>query len=153
MNIYVAVGVTGFCINLVYHSWRCKVERKWIENQKRYDEDRIGFWRSNHNLNSYNPDSYNARNGTNLTSRQIRQIYSEKIETAEKASEYYQDIYRQNANRHLYYSHPFSLVIMVCKFLRKERFFTINRDKNRELDFIAKIRAPLTKKATITHES
>lgn len=152
MNVYVAVGVTGFCINLVYHSWRCQAEKQWLEDRRRYDEDLLGFWRMNHNMRSYNPDSYNARNGTNLTARQIRQIYSVKIDTAQEASDYFQNKLRQNATWRLYYSNPLGLVIMICKFLRREKFFTIDRDKKRERDFITKIGAPLHKRATIAHE-
>lgn len=152
MNIYVAVGVTGFCINLVYHSWRCQVEKQWLEDRRRYDEDLLGFWRMNHNMASYDADTYNTIYGSNLSSREIRQIYSEKIDTAQEASDYFQDKLRQNATRRLYYSNPLSLVIMICKFLRREKFFTIDRDKKREQDFITKIGAPLPKRATIAHE-
>ncbi len=146
------MGMTGLCINLVYYNWRCQIEKERIKKIKADNADTIGFSRLKHNLRNYNAHTYNTLYGSSLTSREIRQIYSDKIDITEKAFEYFTDQEQQLADKKNCFSHPFFLVILICKFLLKENIFASNRDKKREQDDLAKVASPFPKRDTITNE-
>lgn len=152
MNIYLAIGMSGLCINFIYYKWRCQAEKERIRKIKADNADTIGFSRLKHNLRDYDAHTYNTLYGSNLTSREIRQIYSDNIDISEKAFEYFAEKEQQVANKKICSSHPFCFVIIICKFLRKENIFASNRDKKREQDDLAKVAASLSKRATITNE-
>lgn len=113
----------------------------------------MAWWRFVLSLCNLSTSGSNEVNGSSLNAREIKQFDDAKLQAGDEAVEYFMVVYRQQADRKLLCSNPLFLAIAVYKFLRKENFLNLRRDRQLELGFIERIGKSPPKCARLTDSS